>query len=110
MKTKSLIIAALMCCIAFQLSSTEKKGQRVVYMGDSITDAWVKKTPSDFFKKNNIVGRGISGQVTSQMLVRFPRDVLDLKPKYVAILAGTNDIAQNQGLFGQKRSHHLTCI
>ena len=68
-----------------------------VLMGDSITDAWVKKTPSDFFKKNNIVGRGISGQVSSQMLVRFRRDVLDLKPKYVAILAGTNDIAQNQG-------------
>lgn len=67
-----------------------------VLMGDSITDAWPKKTPDGFFAKNNIVGRGISGQVTSQMLARFRRDVLDLKPKYVAILAGTNDIAQNR--------------
>lgn len=69
----------------------------LVIMGDSITDFWPNRTSSDFFNKNNIVGRGISGQVTSQMLVRFRRDVLDLKPKYVAILAGTNDIAQNQG-------------
>lgn len=74
-----------------------KQAPMLVIMGDSITDFWPNKTPSDFFNKNNIVGRGISGQVTSQMLVRFRRDVLDLKPKYVAILAGTNDIAQNQG-------------
>ncbi len=68
-----------------------------VLMGDSITAAWPGKTPGDFFAKNNIAGRGIGGQVTSQMLARFRRDVLDLNPKYVAILAGTNDIAQNQG-------------
>lgn len=74
-----------------------KQAPMLVIMGDSITDFWPNKTSSDFFNKNNIVGRGISGQVTSQMLVRFRRDVLDLKPKYVAILAGTNDIAQNQG-------------
>lgn len=75
-----------------------------VLMGDSITDAWPKKTPDGFFAKNNIVGRGISGQVTSQMLARFRRDVLDLKPKYVAILAGTNDIAQNQAISPWKTS------
>ena len=74
-----------------------KQAPMLVIMGDSITDFWPNRTSSDFFNKNNIVGRGISGQVTSQMLVRFRRDVLDLKPKYVAILAGTNDIAQNQG-------------
>lgn len=74
-----------------------KQAPTLVIMGDSITDFWPNRTSSDFFNKNNIVGRGISGQVTSQMLVRFRRDVLDLKPKYVAILAGTNDIAQNQG-------------
>lgn len=74
-----------------------KQAPTLVIMGDSITDYWPNRTSSDFFNKNNIVGRGISGQVTSQMLVRFRRDVLDLKPKYVAILAGTNDIAQNQG-------------
>lgn len=74
-----------------------KQAPMLVIMGDSITDFWPNRTSSDFFNKNNIAGRGISGQVTSQMLVRFRRDVLDLKPKYVAILAGTNDIAQNQG-------------
>lgn len=74
-----------------------KQAPMLVIMGDSITDFWPNRTSSDFFNKNNIVGRGISGQVTSQMLVRFRRDVLDLKSKYVAILAGTNDIAQNQG-------------
>lgn len=67
-----------------------------VFMGNSITDHWMPKHP-EFFKSNNFVDRGISGQVTSQMLVRFRRDVLDLKPKAVVILAGTNDIAQNNG-------------
>lgn len=68
----------------------------VVFMGNSITEGWVRLRP-DFFKENNYVGRGISGQVSSQMLVRFRRDVIDLKPKAVVILAGTNDIAQNNG-------------
>ena len=67
-----------------------------VLMGDSITDGWYSQDP-EFFKANNLQGRGISGQVTSQMLVRFRRDVLDLKPKYVVILAGINDIARNNG-------------
>lgn len=69
---------------------------RAVFMGDSITDAWARKD-ADFFSDNNYVGRGISGQTTSHMLVRFRRDVIDLNPKFVVILAGTNDIARNNG-------------
>ena len=70
---------------------------RAVFMGDSITDNWLKMD-GNFFYVNNFQGRGISGQTTSHMLVRFRRDVLDLEPKYVVILAGTNDIALNNGL------------
>ena len=69
---------------------------RVVFMGDSITDFWVDADP-DFFTENNFLGRGISGQTTSHMLVRFRRDVIDHHPKYVVILAGTNDVAKNLG-------------
>ena len=68
----------------------------VVFMGNSITDGWAGKDP-EFFKKNNFVGRGISGQTSSEMLVRFRRDVIDLNPRCVVILSGTNDIAQNNG-------------
>lgn len=67
-----------------------------VFMGNSITDNWAK-FDSLFFARNNFVGRGISGQTTSQMLVRFRRDVIDLRPRAVVIMAGTNDIAQNNG-------------
>ena len=70
--------------------------QRVVFMGDSITDAWPQRVP-EFFAGKPYVGRGISGQTTPQMLVRFRRDVIDLKPAVVVILAGTNDIAGNTG-------------
>jgi lysophospholipase L1-like esterase len=69
---------------------------KAVLMGDSITDGWAKADEA-FFTDNNLVGRGISGQTTSHMLVRFRRDVVDLAPKYVLILAGTNDIAKNNG-------------
>lgn len=67
-----------------------------VLIGDSITEGWFSTDPK-FFTDNNFVGRGISGQVTSQMLLRFREDVINLKPKKVIILAGTNDIAENQG-------------
>ncbi len=67
-----------------------------VFMGNSITDNWAKYDP-DFFTRNGFAGRGVSGQTTSQMLVRFRRDVLELKPRVVLIMAGTNDIAQNNG-------------
>ena len=68
----------------------------VVFMGNSITDCWADTVPS-FFADNNFVGRGISGQVSSQMLVRFQEDVISLHPKVVVICCGTNDIAQNNG-------------
>ena len=67
-----------------------------VFMGNSITDSWAKKRPL-FFAENNFIGRGISGQVTAQMLCRFQADVIALHPKMVIIMAGTNDIAQNNG-------------
>jgi lysophospholipase L1-like esterase len=71
--------------------------QRVVFMGDSITDAWQQPRFGGFFPGKPYVDRGISGQTTPQMLLRFRRDVIDLKPKAVVILAGTNDIAGNTG-------------
>ncbi|HEY3939834.1 MAG TPA: SGNH/GDSL hydrolase family protein [Bryobacteraceae bacterium] len=69
---------------------------RVVFMGDSITDGWGRHY-GKFFPGKPYLNRGISGQTTPQMLVRFRQDVIDLKPKVVVILAGTNDIASNTG-------------
>lgn len=74
----------------------QKSEKRVVYMGDSITDFWIGND-GDFFKSNNYYDRGISGQTTGQMLVRFREDVINLKPDVVVILAGINDIAENNG-------------
>ena len=73
----------------------------IVLMGNSITEGWVRERP-DFFKSNtNLVGRGISGQTTPQMLLRFKQDVVHLKPKLVVLLCGINDIAQNTGPISQ---------
>jgi lysophospholipase L1-like esterase len=72
------------------------KSPVAVLIGDSITELWAKSDPA-FFSDNNYICRGISGQVSSQILVRFRADALDLKPKVVVILAGTNDIALNEG-------------
>ncbi len=69
---------------------------RVVFMGNSITEGWAKLFAT-LFPGKPYVGRGISGQTTPQMLVRFRQDVIALKPKVVVILAGTNDIAGNTG-------------
>ncbi len=69
---------------------------RVVFMGDSITENWARMD-GKFFESNGYIGRGISGQTTPQMLIRFRPDVIDLKAKVVLILAGTNDIAGNTG-------------
>jgi len=68
----------------------------VVFIGDSITWLW-KETDPNFFPQGIVVDRGISGQTTPQMLVRFRNDVVDLHPQVVHILAGTNDIAGNTG-------------
>ncbi len=70
--------------------------KRVVFMGDSITDAWGRNT-GVFFPGKPYINRGISGQTTPQMLIRFWHDVIALQPKVVVILAGTNDIAGNTG-------------
>ncbi len=70
---------------------------RVVFMGDSITDAWISPEFGGFFVGKPYVDRGISGQTTPQMLIRFRPDVIALQPKVVVILAGTNDIAGNTG-------------
>ncbi len=69
---------------------------RVVFMGNSITEDWLKIRP-EFFDNKDYINRGISGQTTPQMLLRFRQDVVDLNPKVVVILAGTNDIAGNSG-------------
>lgn len=71
-------------------------GNRVVFMGNSITEGWTNIRP-EFFKNKPYINRGISGQTTPQMLLRFRQDVVDLKPALVIILAGTNDIAENTG-------------
>src|SRR2546427_8309737 len=70
---------------------------RVVFMGDSITDMWPEPRFGEFFPGKPYIGRGISGQTTPQMLIRFRPDVIALKPRVVVILAGTNDIAGNTG-------------
>lgn len=70
---------------------------RVVFMGDSITDSWQLPQFGGFFANPQYVDRGISGQTTPQMLVRFRQDVITLAPQVVVILAGTNDIAGNTG-------------
>ncbi|MFZ1358217.1 MAG: SGNH/GDSL hydrolase family protein [Saprospiraceae bacterium] len=72
------------------------KEKRIVFMGNSITEGW-KNTDPGFFEGRPYIDRGISGQTTPQMLIRFRPDVIDLKPAIVIILAGINDIAENTG-------------
>lgn len=70
-----------------------KEEKRIVFMGNSITDSW----PEGFFEGKAYINRGISGQTTPQMLIRFRQDVIDLEPAAVVILAGVNDLAGNTG-------------
>src|SRR4051812_12904648 len=79
------------------LPASSSSETRVVFMGDSITDGWQQPRYGGFFPGKPYVDRGISGQTTPQMLLRFRRDAVDLQPKAVVILAGTNDIAGNTG-------------
>ncbi|MDG1573016.1 SGNH/GDSL hydrolase family protein [Robiginitalea sp. M366] len=78
------------------LSPPAADEDRVVFMGNSITIGWLHQMPS-FFEGKPYINRGIGGQTTPQMLLRFRQDVIALKPKVVVILAGTNDIAGNTG-------------
>jgi lysophospholipase L1-like esterase len=77
-----------------ELKTVAPVENRVVFFGDSITDAWKLDT---YFAGKGYINRGIGGQTTPQMLIRFRQDVIDLSPKVVVILAGTNDIAGNTG-------------
>ncbi len=84
-----------------ELPARSPNDQRVVFYGNSITDSWASLFP-EMFPGKHYLGRGISGQTTPQMLVRFPQDVIRLEPDVVVILAGTNDIAGNTGPSTQK--------
>jgi lysophospholipase L1-like esterase len=77
-----------------QLKPPAPNENRVLFFGDSITDTWKLE---EYFPGKSYINRGIGGQTTPQMLVRFRQDVIDLQPKVVVILAGTNDIAGNTG-------------
>ncbi|WP_405266494.1 GDSL-type esterase/lipase family protein [Cellulophaga sp. Ld12] len=79
------------------LGLPDEHEQRVVFMGNSITQGWIDYGNPNLFKENTFINRGISGQTTPQMLLRFRQDVINLKPKAVVILAGINDIAGNTG-------------
>lgn len=79
-----------------ELPVVQEGENRIVFMGNSITIGWLNLRP-EFFDGKPYVNRGISGQTTPQMLLRFRQDVVDLNPKAVVLLAGTNDIAGNTG-------------
>lgn len=81
-----------------ELRAEMKDTIKLIFMGNSITEGWVNTHPS-FFTENNFLGRGIGGQTSPQMLSRFRRDVIELKPNAVLINAGTNDIAENTGKY-----------
>ncbi|EIL96785.1 SGNH/GDSL hydrolase family protein [Rhodanobacter thiooxydans] len=81
-----------------QLPAPRPGTARVVFFGDSITDAWGRAEGTHFFPGKPYVNRGISGQTTAQMLLRFRQDVIALRPAAVVLLAGTNDLAGNTGL------------
>lgn len=78
-----------------QLLKTQTSENRVVFIGDSIIAGW--NSNALFTKNAHLINRGINGQTSSQILVRFSADVLDLKPKCIVVLVGTNDIAENNG-------------
>ena len=83
-----------------ELQQSEPDPQCVVLMGNSITEFWADTHPG-FFAANHLVGRGISGQISSQMLARFRQDVINLHPRIVVINCGTNDIAENNGPYDE---------
>lgn len=78
------------------LKKSSSAGDRIVLVGDSITEGW-SEFNSEFFQENNMINRGISGQTTPQMLIRFKQDAVHLNPKIIIINGGTNDIWGNTG-------------
>lgn len=110
MKTTGLLLGMLLCGATLfgqqkdwagfgryrEANRTAKQGAEAVFMGNSITEGWARMRPG-FFADNGYIGRGISGQTSAEMLARFRPDVIELAPKTVVILAGTNDIAHNNG-------------
>lgn len=80
----------------------EITGKRIVFMGNSITEGW-STFDSVFFSENQFINRGIGGQTTPQMLLRFKQDVIDIKANTVIVLAGINDIAENTGPISLKQ-------
>ena len=79
-----------------ELKKSNSGKDRIVFIGDSITEGWSDFSP-EFFQQNNFVNRGISGQTTPQMLIRLKPDAVHLDPKMIVINGGTNDIAGNTG-------------
>ena len=91
-----------------ELGAPAKGEKRVVLMGNSITDGWPGKRP-EFFKDNNLIGRGIGGQTSYQFLLRFREDVINLQPKVVVINYGTNDVAENTGPYDEDLTFGNVC-
>ena len=85
------------------LPKPSKKEKRVVFMGNSITEGWIRTHP-DFFKSNGYISRGISGQTSYQFLLRFREDVINLSPALVVINAGTNDVAENTNVYNEDQT------
>lgn len=83
-----------------ELKSNQQVKGRVIFIGNSITENWSKFHP-EFFSSNNYIGRGIGGQTTYQLLLRFRQDVINLFPEIVVINAATNDIAENAGVYNE---------
>ena len=79
-----------------RLKKSFSDGDRIVLVGDSITEGWTEFNP-EFFQENNMINRGISGQTTPQMLIRLKQDAIHLGPKIIIINGGTNDIWGNTG-------------
>lgn len=94
------LLRATVVALVLTVGTVSAQESRVVLMGDSITEEWVRLHP-DFFTETGYIGRGISGQVSAQMLLRFRKDVIDLHPDVVVINAGTNDVAENQGSYDE---------
>ncbi len=109
---KKLLLALFACCATYMYAQditgaanlkryAEAKAthtKAVVFIGNSITDGWPGASP-EFFAENNYIGRGIGGQTSPQLLLRFRQDVINLHPVAVVINIGTNDVAQNTGEF-----------